>query len=32
LVTTFGLPDFGVAVAEDIVAIGGGLLIASHLF
>jgi uncharacterized membrane protein len=32
LVEAFGLPDFGVAVAEDIVAIGGGLLIVSQLF
>ena len=32
LVKTFGLPDFGVALAEDIVAIGGGLLIVSHMF
>jgi uncharacterized membrane protein len=32
LVKTFGLPDFGVAVAEDIVAIGGGLLLVSHMF
>ncbi|HWX92613.1 MAG TPA: DUF4126 family protein [Terriglobales bacterium] len=32
LVETFGLPDFGVAVAEDIIAIGGGLLIVSHMF
>lgn len=32
LVTTFGLPDFGVAAAEDIVAIGGGLLLVSHMF
>jgi uncharacterized membrane protein len=32
LVKTFGLPDFGVAAAEDIVAIGGGLLIVSHMF
>jgi uncharacterized membrane protein len=32
LVETFRLPDFGVAVAEDIVAIGGGLLIVSHMF
>ena len=32
LVKTFGLPDFGAALAEDIVAIGGGLLIVSHLF
>ena len=32
LVKTFGLPDFGVAVAEDILAIGCGLLIVSHLF
>jgi uncharacterized membrane protein len=32
LVEAFGLPDFGVAAAEDIVAIGGGLLIVSHMF
>lgn len=32
LVGTFGVPDFGVAVAEDIFAIGGGLLIVSHMF
>jgi len=32
LVTMFGLPDLGAALAEDIVAIGGGLLIDSHLF
>ncbi|SRR6266478_3352196 len=32
LVKTFGLPDFSVAAAEDIVAIGGGLLIVSHMF
>ena len=32
LVKTFGLPDFGVAAAEDIVAIGGGFLIVSNLF
>jgi uncharacterized membrane protein len=32
LVKTFGLPDFGVALAEDMVAIGCGLLIVSHLF
>jgi uncharacterized membrane protein len=32
LVKTFGLPDFGAGLAEDIVAIGGGLLIVSHLF
>jgi uncharacterized membrane protein len=30
LVEAFGLPDFGVALAEDIVAIGGGLLIVSQ--
>ena len=32
LVGTFGLPDIGVAVAEDVFAIGGGLLIVSHMF
>jgi len=32
LVETFGLPDFGVAAAEDLVAIGGGLLIVSQMF
>lgn len=32
LVTAFGLPDFGVAAAEDLVAIGGGLLLVSHMF
>jgi uncharacterized membrane protein len=32
LVEAFGVPDFGVAAAEDIVAIGGGLLIVSHMF
>jgi uncharacterized membrane protein len=32
LVKTFGFPDFGVAFAEDIVAIGGGLLLVSHMF
>jgi len=32
LVEAFGLPDFGVAVAEDIVAICGSLLIVSQLF
>lgn len=32
LVKTFGLPDFGVALTEDIVAIGGGLLLVSHMF
>jgi uncharacterized membrane protein len=32
LVRDFGLPDFAVALAEDIIAIGGGLLIVSHLF
>jgi uncharacterized membrane protein len=32
LVEAFRLPDFGVAAAEDIVAIGAGLLIVSHLF
>jgi uncharacterized membrane protein len=32
LVKTFGLADFGVALAEDIVAIGCGFLIVSHMF
>ena len=32
LVEVFGIPDFGVAVVEDIVAIGGGLLLVSHMF
>jgi uncharacterized membrane protein len=32
LVEAFGLPDFGVAVAEDMVAIGGGFLIVSTMF
>ena len=32
LVEAFGLRDFGVAVAEDIVAIGGGFLIVSQMF
>jgi uncharacterized membrane protein len=32
LVQVFGLPDLGVALAEDIVAIGCGLLIVSHMF
>jgi uncharacterized membrane protein len=32
LVEAFGLPDFGVALVEDLVAIGGGLLIVSHMF
>jgi uncharacterized membrane protein len=32
LVKTFGLPDFGVALVEDMVAIGCGLLMVSHLF
>ena len=32
LVSTFGLPDFGVALTEDIVAIGGGFLLVSHMF
>ena len=32
LVEAFGLQDFGVALAEDIVAIGGGLLLVSHMF
>lgn len=32
LVEAFGLSDFGVAVAEDLVAIGGGLLLVSQMF
>ena len=32
LVITFGFSDFSVAVAEDIVAIGGGLLLVSTMF
>jgi len=32
VVEAFGLPDFRVALAEDIFAIGGGLLIVSHMF
>jgi uncharacterized membrane protein len=32
LVKAFGLPDFGVALTEDIVAIGGGLLLVSQMF
>ena len=32
LVKTFGLPDFRVALAEDIFAISGGLLLVSHMF
>jgi uncharacterized membrane protein len=32
LVEAFGLPDFRVALAEDLVAIGGGLLIVSQMF
>ena len=31
LVTRAHLPDFAVALVEDIIAIGGGLLIVSHL-
>jgi len=31
LVTRLGLPDFVVALAEDVVAIVGGMLIVSHL-
>ncbi len=31
LVKSFGLPDFGVAAAEDIAAIGAGFLIVSQL-
>ena len=32
IVESFGLPDIRVALAEDIFAIGGGLLIVSHMF
>src|ERR1700757_1262131 len=32
LVETSGLPDFGVALAEDLVAIGGAFLIVSQMF
>ena len=32
LVKDFGFPDLPIAVTEDIIAIGGGLLIVSHLF
>jgi len=32
LVEAFGLPDVGIALAEDIVAIGGGFLLVSHMF
>ena len=32
LVKAFGLPDFGVAVAEDFVAVGGAFLIVSTMF
>jgi uncharacterized membrane protein len=32
LVVAFGLPDFGVAVAEDLVAVGGAFLIVSTMF
>jgi len=32
LVEAFGLPDFGVAVAEDLVAVGGAFLIVSTMF
>jgi uncharacterized membrane protein len=32
LVEAFGLPDFGVAMAEDLVAVGGGLMIVSTMF
>jgi uncharacterized membrane protein len=32
LVKTFGLPDYVAAAVEDIVAIGGGLLLVSHMF
>jgi uncharacterized membrane protein len=31
LVTRIHIPDFAVALVEDIIAIGGGLLIVSHL-
>lgn len=31
LVLRLHLPDFGVALAEDVVAVAGGLLIVSHL-
>ena len=31
LVTRAHLPDFAVALAEDVIAIAGGLLIVSHL-
>jgi uncharacterized membrane protein len=31
LVTRGHLPDFAVALVEDAVAVGGGLLIVSHL-
>jgi hypothetical protein len=31
-VKTFGLPDYVAAAVEDIVAIGGGLLLVSHMF
>jgi uncharacterized membrane protein len=32
LVEAFGLPDFGAAAAEDIVAIGGGFINVSQMF
>jgi uncharacterized membrane protein len=32
LVEAFGLPDFGVALAEDLVAVGGAFLIVSTMF
>jgi uncharacterized membrane protein len=32
LVEAFGLPDLGVAVEVDIVAIGGGLMLVYHMF
>jgi uncharacterized membrane protein len=32
LVEAFGLPDFGVAVVEDLVAVGGAFLIVSTMF
>jgi uncharacterized membrane protein len=31
LVARAGLPDFAVALVEDLIAVGGGLLIVSHL-
>lgn len=32
LVNERGIPDYAVALAEDIVAVGGGLLLVSHMF